>query len=392
MILQIIFWIAVFLILYTYIGYPMVLFTFVFIKRKLKKSKKEVFEHHELPETTLIVPCFNEADYIRDKIDNTLLLKYPEGRLTIFFVTDGSTDESMDIIKGHPEIILHHSDERKGKNAAVNRVMEYVKTPTVIFCDANTLLNEDAIVNIVRHYKDPKVGAVAGEKRVLQKTADGASASGEGAYWKYESQLKKWDSELQTVVGAAGELFSVRVDLYEKVPENIIIEDFYLSMRIVEQGFKTVYEPDSYASETSSESIKEERKRKIRISAGGIQAIILLKGMLNIFKHGMASFQYISHRALRWTLTPLALIIALSLNIVLAYSGNIIYIILLAGQIAFYLLALLGYILQEKEIKLKGLFIPYYFFFMNWSVYQGFFRFMKGKQSAVWEKAKRASA
>lgn len=388
--MEVVFWICIAIIFYTYIGYGIVLWFIIKLKRLIKPSNPNIYSREEMPETTLIVACYNEEDIIREKIEDTLKLSYPEGKLNLYFVTDGSNDDSMDIIREYPQITLFHSEARRGKNAAVHRVMEQVTSPIVIFCDANTFLNEKALENIVRHYKDPKVGAVAGEKRVMQGEADAAAGSGEGAYWKYESQLKKWDSELYTVVGAAGELFSVRTDLYEEVPPNTIIEDFQLSMSIVEKGYKTVYEPESFASETSSESIKEEEKRKIRIAAGGIQSVVRLRGLLNFFKYGVVTFQYVSHRVLRWTLTPLCLLIAFVLNAILATSGNWIYIALFAGQILFYGLAILGGILQSRKIKVKALFIPYYFVFMNWAVYLGFFRYLKGNQSAVWEKAKRA--
>lgn len=134
-----------------------------------------------------------------------------------------------------------------------------------MFCDANTSLNKNALINIARHYADASAGGVAGEKRVGSGMDTTAAASGEGAYWRYESALKKWDAELATVVGAAGELFSVRTTLYEAVPADIIIEDFYLSMRVVEKGYRVVYEPEAYARELGSVSIKEEGKRKIRM-------------------------------------------------------------------------------------------------------------------------------
>ena len=154
---------------------------------------------------------------------------------------------------------------------------------------------------MVRHYADPTVGAIAGEKRV-QMSAE-ASGAGEGLYWKYESLLKKWDSRLYSAVGAAGELFSVRTDLYAPVEKDTLIEDFVMTMRIAKQGFRIVYESEAYAVESHSADVKEELKRKIRISAGGLQAVWRLRDLLNPFKYGVLSFQYWSHRVLRWTLS-----------------------------------------------------------------------------------------
>ena len=247
--LEIIFWIALFIIFYTYLGYGILLFFLVRLKRSFSNTHSPQYEFQELPAVTLVIACFNEAELLAEKVKNTLELKYPDDLLEVFFVTDGSDDNSVELLKKYDGIQVFHKNERAGKLAAVNRVMDYVKTPIVAFCDANTYLNSDALINLVKHYKNAKVGAVAGEKTIYQAGKENAASSGEGAYWKYESALKKMDSELCTVVGAAGELFSVRTDLYEKIDHSIIIEDFYLSMRIVQKGYRTVYEPKAYAME-----------------------------------------------------------------------------------------------------------------------------------------------
>lgn len=384
------FWIAFAFIGYTYIGYPIILGALVFIKRRLSHSRSIYYANEELPEITLLVACFNEGDILQKKIENTLLLDYPIDKRKLYFVTDGSTDNSKEVIQQYPQITLFHEEGRKGKNAAVNRVMPFVKSTIVIFCDANTFLNKQALQRIARHYKNENVGAVAGEKRVSNLHEDSAASSGEGAYWKYESQLKKWDSELHTVVGAAGELFSIRTSLYEEVPKNVLIEDFRLSMNIAKKGYRVVYEPDAYAIESGSASMEEEHKRKVRISAGGLIEVWHFMGLLNFFKYGLLSFQYVSHRMLRWTLAPLSLLILLLTNIILAWSGTVFFIGALIAQLAFYVVAMLGYLMRNKKIRFKILFVPYYFLFMNVSVYQGLVRLIKGKQSAVWDKAKRA--
>ncbi len=387
--LELYFWIGLGIIFYTYLGYGILLYIIVLLKRSFSSAKPQQYSFEELPGMTLIVACYNEADILDEKVKNTLDLQYPLEKLNLYFVTDGSNDNSVEVLKKYERVVTFHDDKRAGKVAAVNRVMPHVKTPIVAYCDANTFLNPEALVHLARHYKDPKVGAVAGEKKIYQGDKEHAAGSGEGAYWKYESALKKLDSELHTVVGAAGELFSVRTELYEDVPGNIIIEDFFLSMRIVERGFRVVYEPDAYAMETSSASVKEEQKRKVRIAAGGIQSIVKLYGLLNVFKYGVVTFQYVSHRVLRWTLTPLLLPVVFVLNYLLL-NLHPVYLVLFIGQVLFYSISLLGYLLQGKKIKFKMLFIPYYFTFMNWSVYRGFLRYIGGKQSAVWEKAKRA--
>lgn len=384
------FWLSLFLIFYTFLGYGILLFVLVRIKRFFgKKSTHRVADPSSLPTLTIVVAAYNEEGIIAQKIRNTLSLDYPKHLLNIIFVTDGSSDRTSEIVSQYPAIKLMHSAERKGKINAIHRVMETISTEIVVFTDANTFLNHLALLNITRHYVDPQVGAVSGEKRVSMDASADATA-GEGFYWKYESMLKKWDSELYSVVGAAGELFSVRRSLYQPVPEDTILDDFMISLRIAGQGYRIVYEPEAYAVEQSSENMEEERKRKIRISAGGIQSILRLLPLLNPFRYPVLSFQYVSHRVLRWTLTPLALIAAIFLNIALFWqSREPAYGLILAAQGLFYSMALAGWLFERKSIKIKALFVPYYFCMMHYAVFAGFFRFLTGKQSAAWEKAKR---
>ncbi len=390
--MELIFWLGIGLITYTYFGYPIILFVLVKVKRIFKADTAQYYQQNDLPEVSLIIACYNEGEVINGKIENTLNLNYPKEKLKICFVTDGTTDGSEKIIAHNKQLTLFHSEERKGKNAAINRILPLIQSPVLIFCDANTFLNADAIFNIARHYKEARVGAVAGEKRVEAAGESDKAGAGEGAYWKYESALKKWDAELKTVVGAAGELFSVRRELMEEVPEGILIEDFYVSVGIAQKGYKVVYEPQAYAVETGSASIAEERKRKIRISAGGLQAVWHFMPLLNIFKYGWLSFQYVSHRMFRWTLAPLSLLLVLLSNTYLAFYDKPIYVYFLIAQLAFYCFALIGRFTESMKKSPKIFFIPFYFVFMNISVYQGFFRLIKGKQSAVWEKAQRAKA
>lgn len=387
--MQIFFWISMFIIFYTFIGYGIVLFTFVQMRRILKGRRSAVFNISKLPTCTLIVAAYNEQDIIEEKIKNTLALEYPKEKIQLMFVTDGSSDNTPALIQKYSHIQLLHSSDRKGKIHAMHRAMQLVNTEIVIFTDANTFLNEEALINIARHYEDATVGAVAGEKRVQIDNASDATA-GEGFYWKYESALKKWDSELYSVVGAAGELFSIRTNLYQPVPPDTVLDDFMISLRIAEKGYRIVYEPNAYALETASANITEELKRKIRIAAGGIQSILRLKSLLNPFRNTVLSFQYVSHRVLRWTVTPFLMIIAFFLNGLLALSTHEnLYILLFVCQFLFYLLALLGWLFEKRKLRVKILFIPYYFCIMNYAVLAGILRYTFSEQAVTWEKAKR---
>jgi biofilm PGA synthesis N-glycosyltransferase PgaC len=385
------FWISLFIAFYTFVGYGFLLYFIIKIKRIFKgKPVLPIVTDDDLPTCTLVVAAYNEEHFIEQKIANSLQLNYPAGKLKFIFVTDGSSDKTPDIIQQHPQIQLLHRPERAGKIAAVHRAMEYIDTEVVVFTDANTFLNTEAITRICRHYSNKTVGAVAGEKRVQIDASADASAAGEGFYWKYESALKKWDSELYSVVGAAGELFSVRRNLYQDVPADTVLDDFMISMLIAAKGYRIIYEPEAYALETASENVSEELKRKIRIAAGGIQSILRLQGLLLPFKFPILSFQYVSHRVLRWTVTPFFLILAFITNFAVAFAAKgLIYELLFAGQVLFYSLAIFGYIMEERQIRIKILFIPYYFCVMNYAVMAGIIRYFTTQQSSVWEKAQR---
>ncbi len=391
--IEILFWIFLFIVFYAYVGYGILLFLIIKIRRMFGLKKEQVPDPGYEPEVTLFIAAYNEKDFVDAKVKNSRELDYPAEKLHKVWVTDGSNDGTPDLLRQYEDVEVHHLPERNGKIGAMNRGMKLVKTPIVVFCDANTLLGKESIRRIVNLFNDPKVGCVSGEKRILGKEKDAAAGAGEGLYWKYESTLKKWDAELYSVVGAAGELFAIRTELFQEVEKDALLDDFIISLRVAQKGYTIQYDPEAYASETASADVKEELKRKIRISAGGIQSVVRLRSLLNIFKYGTLSFQYISHRVLRWTLAPLSLLLLIPAGLVLALDEGIagfgFYSILFWLQVLFYASALLGWYLEHKSIKIKLLFVPYYFFIMNLSVFLGFKRYIKGSQSVNWERAKR---
>lgn len=388
-VLKLLFFSGIAIVLYTYVGYGLILFAISKLRRNTPHPAG--FPSDNLPAVTLVVAAYNEEEFIEKKIANTMALDYPAEKLQMLFVTDGSTDRTPQLVAANPRIMHFHERERRGKIHAVNRVMPLVKTPITVFCDANTLLNDQAIRNIVRHYTDASVGGVSGEKRIMSNEKEAASGSGEGLYWRYESFLKRKDAEVYSLVGAAGELFSIRTELYEPPPMDSIIEDFHLSMTIVSKGFRFAYEPEAYAMESASASVEEEWKRKVRICAGGFQSMLRLAKLLNPFKYGILTFQYISHRVLRWTLAPVFLVVILITNLLLAFTDpSPLYKISLMIQVVFYAIAASGHFLRNRKIQVKGFFVPYYFAVMNAAVFAGAKRYFSGKQSVLWERAKRA--
>lgn len=389
-----VFWMLVFTVFYTYAGYGLLLFILLRIKKFFGRRNQIAASAGYLPEVTLLIPAFNEKEYVESKMKNTLELDYPADKLKIIWVTDGSTDGTPDLLKSYKGVTVLHVQERNGKIAAMNRGMQMVNTPIVVFSDANTLLGKSSVRRMAALFNDPRVGGVSGEKRILHREADNASAAGEGLYWKYESTLKKWDAAFHSVVGAAGELFAIRTSLYREVEKDTLLDDFIISLRVAQEGYTVQYDPEAYAIETASANVGEEMKRKIRISAGGIQSVIRLRALLNIFRYGRLSFQYISHRVLRWTLAPLCMLLLLPLGGWLAAHEGIADVGLYTGlfwmQILFYLAALAGWYFEHRETRIRLLFVPFYFCMMNLSVFLGFFRYIRGGQTVNWEKARRA--
>lgn len=391
-IIKLIFWTLVFIVFYAYLGYGILLYLIIRIRRLFRSGKKKVFDSDYEPEVTLFIAAYNEKDFVGEKMKNITGLDYPSEKLHVMWVTDGSNDGTPELLRKFNNIEVYHLNERNGKIGAMNRGMKFVKTPIVIFSDANTLISRDSVRRIVSLFSDPRVGCVSGEKRISMHEKDSAAGAGEGLYWKYESTLKKWDAELYSVAGAAGELFAIRSDLFIEMEKDTLLDDFMISLRIAQQGYTIQYDPEAYAIESASADIKEELKRKIRISAGGIQSMIRMKSLLNIFRYGILSFQYISHRVLRWSLAPVSLLLMIPLNAVLAIREQPfgIYSVLFLSQLFFYCLALIGWYLENNSIKSRILFVPYYFLIMNLSVFLGFRRYLQGSQPVNWERAKRS--
>jgi cellulose synthase/poly-beta-1,6-N-acetylglucosamine synthase-like glycosyltransferase len=398
--LEIFFLFCIGLVVYTYIGYGILVWILVKIRKVFGKEFKKYNDPNFLPQVTLVIPAYNEMSCIEAKVKNTFSLDYPSDLMEVLFVTEGSNDGTFEYIEAlkstYPNLRMIDGDTRRGKIEAMNMAIKTITTPIVIFTDANTKLNQLVIKNIVRHFQDPVVGAVAGEKRIETEGSEVAAGAGEGFYWKYESFLKKLDTELYSVVGAAGELFAVRTNLFGEVEKDTLLDDFIVSLRIATEGYRVIYEPNAYASERPSFSIQEEMKRKIRIASGGFQSIARLDYLWNIFRYGLLSFQYVSHRAMRWAVAPFCLPLIFLLNIALFFLktellSQWIYQVIMLAQIAFYLMAIVGYCLENQRVRVKIVFVPFYFSFMNYCAIKGYFRYRNGLTSGIWEKAKRAT-
>jgi cellulose synthase/poly-beta-1,6-N-acetylglucosamine synthase-like glycosyltransferase len=389
--MEILFWIIAFAFFYSYIGYAILIFIFTTFGKK-KKNKQELIFNQELPSVCLFITAYNERDILDEKIKNCKNLDYPKDKLDIVFVCDGSNDGSYEYLQTIEGVQVLYKPERRGKINAMNRGMQFVKAPIVVFTDANTTLNSGAIKIIAHEFDNQKVGCVAGQKKVINKGYGNAVETGEGLYWKFESWLKNIDAEFHSPVGAVGELFAIRTNLFDTVEPDVILDDLIISLRIIEKGYILEYAPQAVATEYASFNVKEELKRKKRIAAGGMQTIFRMKQFLNPFKYGKLTFQYFSHKVTRWTFAPWFFFLLLPLNIFITFfpSYNLFYASLLTLQILFYIFSIAGFILEKQNIKFKLLFIAYYFTAINFATIQGQFRYFRGKQSAAWDKVRRS--
>ena len=363
LILKILFWVCLFIVFYTYIGYGILLYIIIRVKRFCCGKPQETVlpADDQLPTMTLMICAYNEEDVVAEKMENTLALDYPRDKFRIMWVTDGSNDRTNELLAAYPEVDIVFSPERRGKTAALKHGLQELKTRYVAFTDANTMINPQAMREIARLFMDPTVGCVSGEKRVVAKKAGEVAAEGEGIYWRYESTLKRWDSELM------------------------------MSMLIVADGKRIAYTPDAYAQEYGSADLAEESKRKRRIAAGGLQSIWWLRSMLNPFHQPLVAFQYISHRVLRWSITPVAMVLLLLINIALVVLGaGTFFTVMLLLQALFYLMASAGWVLSRSGRRNKLLYTAYYFMFMNLNVFRGMVYLKSHHTSGAWEKARRS--
>jgi len=368
-----IFWVAAGVILYTFLGYALLV-------GLLSRWMHNPVERRPItPRVSLIVAAYNEAAVIARKLENSLGLDYPAEKLEVVVVSDGSDDDTVDIVAGYADrdVLLYHRPQREGKGAAINRVASLVSGEILVFSDANTMIDRGALRALVRGFADPEVGAVSGEKQVR--------GGGEGLYWRYESFLKRCDSALTSVMGAAGEFFAVRRGLFRPTEEDVILEDFVLSLRLVEDGWRVAYESAAITREDSSPTLGGDWQRRTRNAAGGFQAIVRLRGLLHP-SHGCVAWQYLSHRVMRWAVTPFLLPVAYVSNGVLVRDP--FYRALFVIQSLFYAGALLGYVLSQLRVSSGPLHAVFYFCFGNAAAVAGFWRYFTGRQPVTWTKGR----
>jgi cellulose synthase/poly-beta-1,6-N-acetylglucosamine synthase-like glycosyltransferase len=377
LIFQVLFWSTVLALVYTYVGYPLLLFVLSIIRpRAIKRAEYE-------PGVTVIITAYNEERDLQAKLENTLSLDYPSQLLEIIVASDCSSDGTDDIVRSFANrgVVLHRQRERLGKTAAQNAAVELAKGDIILFSDATTLYQPDVLKSIVPNFADSTVGCVAG-KLIYVDPRDSGVGKGAQSYWGYETFLKTHESRVCSLIGASGCLYSVRRSAYVPL-YNEACSDFIIATKMVEQGLRAVYEPAAVCWEETNYGAEKELKMRVRVITQTYTDLWRHRAMMNPFRSGFYAVQLLSHKVLRY-LVPVFMIVLLISSAVLA-PGSIFFTGLLLAQLAFYLLAAIGWFAVKLGVKSRLLVFPQYFLLANWAAVAAFYKFVSGERYARWE-------
>ena len=381
MIAEMMFWGACILIGYAYIGYPLLITLFsMVVDNKVRSAEIE-------PHVSLVISAYNEEKDIEKKLDNSLALDYPKEKLEIIVASDGSTDRTDDIVKQYGKkttgarVVLHRVEGRLGKTAAQNSAVRIAKGEIIIFSDAASLYDRNAVRALVRNYGDPAVGAVSGMYQYINKTA-GSVGTATIRFWNFENFIKSRQTKIKTITGCCGCIYSVRRAAYTELPPNII-SDLVEPLTILKKGYRIVFEPGALAYEETTEKPKDEFKMRVRVIVRGMNGLLYMRSLLNPLRHPFVAFQLLSHKVLRW-LVPV-FCIALFLSNAFLAEAHPAYRVLFLAQIAFYGMAVIGAFLDSRGIKARVLSLPMYFTIVNAASLVSLYKVFKGENIVVWQ-------
>jgi cellulose synthase/poly-beta-1,6-N-acetylglucosamine synthase-like glycosyltransferase len=333
------------------------------------------------PSVSVLISVYNEEKHIVTRIENLLKLDYPGDKLEILIGSDGSTDRTNELVRTFPDarVKLRAFEQREGKPSVLNRLVPQAHSELLVFSDANAMFGSDALRKLARHFANPQIGGVCG-RLVLHGDSN---ETDESPYWKLETYLKTRESTLDSCLGANGAIYAIRKSCWPSIPDNTFVDDFVIGMRVREAGHRVIYDTEAVANEELPQSVGHEMTRRIRIGAGGFQALFLCWRSLLPWR-GLYSIAFWSHKVLRW-FAPFLMIAALISNV--ALLPHPLFAVLLALQLAFYSLALLGAFIRRRKIVLFS--APCYFVTINLALLFGFFRFITGTQQAAWKRTAR---
>jgi cellulose synthase/poly-beta-1,6-N-acetylglucosamine synthase-like glycosyltransferase len=374
------FWILLATVVYVYAGYPLLLHAI-----RLLGAARPVRVGPNEPRVTLIISAFNEEEVIAEKIRDSLLLDYPRDRLEIVVVSDASEDSTDQIVTSFAQhgVQLLRMPDRCGKTVGLNAAVSRASGEVVVFSDANALYARDAVRKLVRNFADPTVGAAVGESTYNDPAAQ--SERSESLYWKYETALKRMESQIGSVVGGDGAIYAIRKALYVPMRADAI-SDFVNPLQIVRAGYRCVYEPEARSYEQAADDFGKEFRRKVRIVNRAWRALFKMTDLLNPFGYGFFSLELVSHKLLRW-LVPVFLVALLVLNL-LILDRHLIFELAFVGQVAFYGLAAVGFSFRHRSKTPALLSIPFFFCLVNVASAMGILDAFRGKTYTTWTTAR----
>ncbi len=380
--MQGLFWWSAALILYPYLGYPLLL-------RALRAGLgvRPVAKARETPSMTLVITAYNEVQNIRQKLDNALALDYPADRLQIVVASDCSDDGTDAIVREYAGrgIELVTQPERRGKVAAQNAAIQRATGDILVFSDARIQLSGGSLKAIAANFADPEVGCVSSTDRVVADRAEEEGEAGEGAYVRYEMWLRQLEAETGTLIGASGSFYAVRASL-AGVWDPKLTRDFLTPLKVVEAGYRAVPEPDAVGTYHALHAPDDEFRRKVRTVMRGMAVLWHMRQLLNPLRRPGVALRLWSHKVLRWTV-PFFLLLLFIASAALAPTHRF-YALVLAAQVAFYALALAGYI--NRRLEARALFrLPLFFAGVNLSILLAWVRFARGARQVTWEPTRR---
>lgn len=379
----VVFWICILCVFYTYIGYPILVW--VLARWFGRRTGPPGSADESLPAVSLLIAAYNEEEVIEKRLQSALAMDYPRDKLEIAVASDGSSDQTADLVRRYQDrgVRLFQYQQRRGKASVLNASVPKLKGDIVLLSDANTQIDPDALKKMVRWHRDPRVGVVCG-RLILTDAQTGRNV--DGLYWKYETFLKRCDGRLGGLLGANGAIYTIRKDLFHPIPTHTILDDFVIPLQAkLYTGCKLVYEYEAVAREETSPGIASEFHRRARIGAGGFQSIRMLWRLLNP-RYGWVTFTFCSHKVARWV-CPFFLAGLMLSNLLLVDQP--FYQMFLLGQLGFYALAALMAFLPARSKPMKLLRLTTMFTSMNLALVVGFFRWIKKSQKATWKRTDR---
>jgi biofilm PGA synthesis N-glycosyltransferase PgaC len=376
----VVFWACVLLLAYAYLVYPALIGALARLQPVRPRRRASV------PTVSLVVVAYNEAARIERRLENLLALEYPRDRLEILVASDGSTDGTAERARAYEPVgvTVMAFETHRGKPAVLNDVLAKALGEVVVLADARQRFDAGALRALVASFADPRVGAVSGELIVAGDAERGAAVpEGVGLYWRYEKFIRRNESRLGSTVGATGAIYAIRRALFEPIPEDTILDDVLIPMRIARRGYRVLFEPAARAYDGAAATASQETTRKVRTIAGNFQLFAWHRWLLDPFRNRLW-LQTMSHKVLR-LLSPLLLAGAFATNLLLL--DHWLLRCMLAGQVTLYTAALAGGLLRNRARPMPLLNVPYVFCLLNWVTVVAFLRFASGSQPVTWRRA-----